>query len=260
MRKMLISCGLAVSALTLTIGSVSAKEITHMRVGVEGAYPPYSWVTPEGKMVGFDIDIANALCQEMAVKCKLVPQDWDGMIPALMTRKFDAIIASMSITEQRKLKVDFTDKYYQVASRFVAKKGQHFDFSHAGLAGKKVGVQRASTHDKYMTDNYQDIDIKRYGSQDEAFLDLKSGRVDLVINNIPALKKGLLEKQGGEAYELLGPQITDKQWFGEGVGIAVRKNNDALRTKLNQAIQTIRNNGQYKKIQDKYFDFDIYGE
>jgi arginine/ornithine transport system substrate-binding protein len=260
MRKILISGGLAFSAFALTISSVSAKEITNIRIGVEGAYPPYSWVTPEGTLAGFDIDIANALCEAMKVKCKLVSQDWDGMIPALMTRKFDAIIASMSITEERKRKVDFTDKYYQVASRFVAKKGQQFDFSQTGLQGKTIGVQRASTHDKYVSDNFQGVDIKRYGSQDEAFLDLKSGRVDLVINNIPALKKGLLEKQGGDAYELLGPQIADKKWFGEGAGIAVRKNTPELRAKLNQAIQTIRNNGQYKKIQDKYFDFNIYGE
>lgn len=190
-------------ALTLTVFCTTnafAKEWTTVRIGVEGAYPPYSWTTAEGKLAGFDIDIANALCEEMQVKCKLVSQDWDGMIPALITRKFDAIVASMSITEERKQKVDFTNKYYQVASRFVAKKGVEFDFSEVGLEGINIGVQRASTHDKYVTDNFEGANVKRYGSQDEAFLDLKSGRVDLVINNIPAVKKGLLEKEGGELF------------------------------------------------------------
>ena len=247
------------AATVLSTGNVSAKEWDSVRIGVEGAYPPYSWITSEGELTGFDIDIANALCEEMQVKCKLVAQDWDGMIPALLTRKFDAIVASMSITEERKLKVDFTDKYYQVASRFVAKKGGDFEFNQEGLEGKKIGVQRASTHDKYVTDNFSGVDIKRYGSQDEAFLDLKAGRVDLVINNIPAVKKGLLEKEGGDLFTLVGPQITDKEWFGEGVGIAIRKNTPELREKFNQAIQAIRSSGEYQNIQGKYFDFDIYG-
>ncbi|WP_428776018.1 ABC transporter substrate-binding protein [Vibrio sp.] len=255
--KKLIFALTAVAALNA--GSVSAKQWDNVRIGVEGAYPPYSWVTPEGTLTGFDIDIAYALCEEMQVKCKLVAQDWDGMIPALLTRKFDAIVASMSITEERKKKVDFTDKYYQIASRFVAKKGENFQFSPEGLEGKKIGVQRASTHDKYVTDNFSGVDIKRYGSQDEAFMDLKSGRLDLVINNIPAVKKGLLEKEGGDRYTLVGPQITDKEWFGEGVGIAIRKNSPELREKFNQAIKALRSNGKYKEIQDKYFDFDIYG-
>ncbi len=259
MKKLFILLTITLSALTLST-TIAAKELTSMRIGVEGAYPPYSWITPEGKMTGFDIDIANALCDAMQVKCKLVAQDWDGMIPALLTRKFDAIIASMSITEERKLKVDFTHKYYQVSSRFVAKKDQKFDFSAAGLAGKNIGVQRASTHDKYVSDNFIDAIIKRYGSQDEAFLDLKAGRLDLVINNIPALKKGLLEKEGGDKFSLVGPEVSDKQWFGEGVGIALRKDSAEMKAKLNAAIKTIRENGQYKKIQDKYFDFNIYGE
>lgn len=251
------------TALTAVVAfsavNVSAKDWSSIRVGVEGAYPPYSWTTPSGELAGFDIDIANALCTEMKAKCVLVPQDWDGMIPALMTRKFDAIVASMSITEERKQKIDFTDKYYQVASRFVTKKGASFDFSREGLKGKKVGVQRATTYDKYVTDNFDGVEIKRYGAQDEAFLDLKAGRLDLVISNIPSVKKGLLDKEGGDAYEMMGPMITDKAWFGEGVGIAIRKNSPELREKFNQAIQSIRANGVYKTIQDKYFDFDIYG-
>jgi len=256
MKKILLTLGLVAS---LAAPQSYAKEWTKIRIGVEGAYPPYSWTTPEGELAGFDIDIAKALCAEIQAECVLVPQDWDGMIPALMTRKFDAIIASMSITEERKKKVAFTDKYYQIASRFVTAKANRFEFSKEGLKGKKIGVQRASTYDKYITDNFSDAEIKRYGAQDEAFLDLKAGRLDLVISNIPSLKEGLLEKEGGDAYEMVGPLIKDSQWFGEGVGIAVRKNTQDLREKFNQAIQGIRAKGVYQQIQNKYFDFDIYG-
>ena len=256
MKKVFVALTLA---LAVSSGSVFAKEWTSVRIGVEGAYPPYSWITPEGQLTGFDIDIANALCEQMQVKCKLVPQDWDGMIPALLTRKFDGIIASMSITEERKKKVDFTDKYYQIATSFVAKKGMKFEFTKSGLQGKTVGVQRSTTQDQYVSDNFDGVEIKRYGSQDEAFLDLKAGRLDLVISNIPAVKNGLLEKDGGDAFEFVGPMITDKKWFGEGVGIAIRKQTPELREKFNEAIRAIRANGVYQKIQDKYFDFDIYG-
>mgnify|MGYP000167715412 CR=1 FL=1 len=249
----------ALAVIALGAGQSHADSSKTLRIGVEGAYPPFSSITPDGQLEGFDIDIAHALCDEMKVKCVLVSQDWDGMIPALLIRKFDAIVASMSITQERKKKVDFTDKYYQIPSRFVAAKGKEFSFSAEGLDGLTVGVQRASTHDKYVTDNFPNAEIKRYGSQDDAFLDLRSGRVDLVINNIPAVKKGLLDKEGGSAFDFTGPLIADQQWFGEGVGIAIRKNSPELRQQFNTAIQKIRTNGVYQQIQDKYFDFDIYG-
>ncbi|GHA09364.1 ABC transporter substrate-binding protein [Oceanisphaera arctica] len=247
------------AATMMTTGAVTAKEWKQVRIAVEGAYPPYSWTTTEGELKGFDIDMANALCEEMQVKCTMVTQEWDGMIPSLLARKFDAIVASMSITEERKLKVDFTDKYYQISSRFVAKQGTEFSFDKAGLKGKSVGVQGSSTHEKYVADNFEGVDVKRYGSPENAFLDLISGRVDLVFNNIPAIESGLLEKENGGDFAFTGPLITDKEWFGEGVGIAVRKQDDALREKFNDAIKAIRSNGVYQQIQDKYFEFDIYG-
>ncbi|GAA3704897.1 ABC transporter substrate-binding protein [Oceanisphaera sediminis] len=250
---------LAAATTMLTIGPVAAKEWKQVRIAVEGAYPPYSWTTTEGELKGFDIDMANALCEQMQVKCTLVTQEWDGMIPSLLARKFDAIVASMSITEERRLKVDFTDKYYQISSRFVAKKGTEFNFEPDGLKGKSVGVQGSSTHEKYVADNFEGVDIKRYGSPENAFLDLISGRVDLVFNNIPAIESGLLEKQNGDDFDFTGPLITDKKWFGEGVGIAVRKRDDELREKFNGAIKAIRSKGIYQQIQDKYFEFDIYG-
>ena len=173
-------CAVLVVLFLIGAGCAYAKDWKTVRIGVEGAYPPFSWVTPDGKLTGFDIDIAMALCDAMGAKCTLVPQDWDGIIPALLAKKYDAIIASMSITEERKKKVAFTNKYYNTPAKFVAKKGAVPNFSREAIKGKKVGVQRATIHDRYLTDNYgKDVDIKRYGTQDEAYLDMTAGRVDL---------------------------------------------------------------------------------
>jgi arginine/ornithine transport system substrate-binding protein len=256
MKKIMLTLSL-LSSLTFT--QTHAEDLHHIRIGVEGAYPPFSWTTPDGQLGGFDIDMAKALCKEMQAECVLVSQNWDGMIPALITRKFDAIIASRSITGERKKKVAFTDKYYQITSRFVTTKNNNIVFTPEGLNGKTIGVQRSSTYDKYISEKYNQAEIKRYSSQDEAFLDMRAGRVDLVISNIPSLKEGLLEKEGGEQFEMVGPVVNDQEWFGEGVGIAVRKNDNDLRTMFNKAIQDIRSNGTYQQIQNKYFDFDIYG-
>jgi hypothetical protein len=121
MKKILIA--VAVIVMVFAFGTVQAKDWKLVRIGVEGAYPPFSSTTADGKLVGFDIDIAIALCKAMGVDYKLVAQDWDGIIPALLARKYDAIIASMSITEERKKKVAFTNKYYNTPGKFVCKKG-----------------------------------------------------------------------------------------------------------------------------------------
>lgn len=252
--------GIALCCCLLAV-SAQAKEWKKVRIGVEGAYPPFSYVEPDGKLAGFDIDIALALCEAMGSECELVAQDWDGIIPALLAKKYDAIIASMSITEERKQKVDFTHKYYQTPAKFIVKKGAMSEFSRETVKGKKVGVQRATIHDRYLTDNYgADVEIVRYGSQDEAYLDLTAGRVDMLLADSVALSDGFLKKPEGQDYQFIGPDLSDPKWFGEGAGIAIRKGETELADKFNSAIDTIRANGVYTTIQDKYFDFNVYGE
>jgi arginine/ornithine transport system substrate-binding protein len=251
----------AVIALVFGAGTVQAKEWKTVRIGVEGAYPPFSYTTADGKLEGFDIDIAIALCNAMGVEYKLVPQDWDGIIPALLARKYDAIIASMSITEERKKKVAFTNKYYNTPAKFVSKKGSVKEFTKATLKGKTVGVQRATTHDSYLTDNYgEDVKIKRYATQDDAYLDMAAGRIDFLLADSVALSDGFLKKPEGKDFEFVGPDMTDVRWFGEGVGVACRKKDKDLVEMFNKAIDQIRADGTYQKIQDKYFDFNVYGE
>lgn len=259
MKKILIA--VAAIALICAAGFVQAKDWKEVRIGVEGAYPPFSYTTADGKLEGFDIDIAKALCKAMGVEYKLVAQDWDGIIPALMARKYDAIIASMSITEDRKKKVAFTNKYYQTPAKFICKKGMVKEFSPEVLKGKTVGVQRATIHDNYITDNYgKDVKIKRYATQDEAYLDLAAGRVDFLLADSVALSDGFLKKPEGIDYEFVGPDLTDPRWFGQGAGIAIRKRDKDLVQMFNKAIEQIRADGTYKAIQDKYFDFNVYGE
>ena len=259
MKKVILA--IAVVALVLAAGTVQAKDWKKIRIGVEGAYPPFSYVTPEGELAGFDIDIAKALVAAMGKEIELVPQDWDGIIPALLARKYDAIIASMSITEERKKKVAFSNKYYNTPAKFVSKKGAMSEFSRDNIKGKKIGVQRATIHDRYLTDNYgKDVEIKRYATQDEAYLDLVAGRVDMLLADSVAISDGFLKKPEGQDYAFIGPDLNDPRWFGEGTGIAIRKEDQDLVEMFNKAIEQIRTDGTYKKIQDKYFDFNVYGE
>ncbi len=258
MKKVIV---LVTVAVLLAFGSAYAKDWKKVRVGVEGAYPPFSSVTPEGELVGFDIDIAKALVAAMGAEIDLVAQDWDGIIPALLAKKYDCIVASMSVTEERKQKVAFTNKYYNTPAKFIAKKGAVGVFSKESVQGKTVGVQRATIHDKYLTDNYGDsVTIKRYGTQDEVYLDLIAGRLDMLLADSVATSDGFLKKPEGADYEFVGPDLTDPKWFGVGAGIACRKEDKDLVNALNAAIVKIREDGTYQKIQDKYFDFNVYGE
>ncbi len=263
MKKILIA--VAVFGLIFAAGTIQAKDWKVVRIGVEGAYPPFSSTTADGNLVGFDIDIARALGKAMGVEIKLVPQDWDGIIPALMARKYDAIIASMSITEERKKKVAFTNKYYNTPAKFVCKKGAMKEFTREQVAeitaGKQIGVQRATIHDMFITDNHgEGATIKRYATQDEAYMDLTAGRVDMLLADSVAIDGGFLKKPEGQDYQFIGPDLTDKKWFGDGSGIACRKKDTDLVEMFNKAIVQIRSDGTYKSIQDKYFDFDVYGE
>lgn len=264
MKKLVVAAMAAaftLGAAPFVTSAVDAKDWKKVRIGVEGAYPPFSETTPSGELKGFDIDIANALCDEIKAECTLVAQDWDGIIPALMAKKYDAIVASMSITEERKKKVAFTNKYYQTPAKFVRKSGSGIEISKEALKGKSVGVQRATIHDNFLTEEFGDtLEIKRYGTQDEAYLDMTAGRIDLLLADSVALNDGFLKTDAGKGYEFVGPDFSDPKYFGDGAGIAIRKADEDLQAKLNEAIVAIRANGTYKAIQDKYFDFNIYGE
>lgn len=248
------------SASALVLGLCGGAGAETLRIGVEGAYPPFSETLPSGEIVGFDIDIAKALCAEMGVTCAFVPQAWDGMIPALLEGKYDAIIASMSMTEERKQVVDFTDRYYLTPGAFVGPKGVAFDISKEGLKGKTIGVQAATVSACYVEDNLAGVvNLKQYDTQENANLDLTTGRVDLVFADVVTVAGGFLNRPEGQSYEIKGTPVYDVKCMGDGIGIPVRKQDQDLKERLNRAIKSIRENGIYRQINSRYFNFDLYG-
>ena len=250
------------AAIALSAGSAFAASHGGMKkviIGTEGAYPPFNNLESDGSLVGFDIDIAKALCEEMKVECEFVTQDWDGIIPALIAGKFDAIIASMSITEERKQQVDFTNKYYNTPPAIAVPKDSTItEASDAGLAGKALGAQSSTTHSNYAEEKLKSADVKLYPTADEYKLDIASGRIDAVIDDVIVLSEWLAT-DAGACCKLLGTLTPDPVINGEGAGIAIRKGETELRDMFNAAIAAIRASGKYKEINDKYFDVDVYG-
>ena len=249
--------GLAIAGLlALAVTSVNADAL---RVGVEGAYPPFSWKEADGSLKGFDIDFAHEVCKRLDRECVLIEQEWDGMIPALLARKFDTIIASMSITEERKKKIDFTVKYYNTPAKLVAKKNPGFEGTAAGLDGKRLGVQRATTHQCSAEKLYPGAELVLYATQDEVWQDLGSGRLDAQLSDSLQAYEGFLVLDVGQGFDFLGGALDDVECQGVGAGFAVRKEDSELRDALSKAIGDIRADGTYKVINDRYFAVDIYG-
>ncbi len=248
----------AVTATALAAMTGSAFSADKVRIGTEGAYPPFNFTDASGELKGFDIDIAKALCEEMKAECTFVAQDWDGIIPALLANKYDAIIASMSITEERKKKVDFSNKYYSTPPALIGPKDTALTATDPGaLEGKTIGTQSSTTHATFLEDTYKGSTIKLYATQDEANADLASGRLDAVAADSVVLGEWLKTDNGG-CCKIVGMMENNPKYFGDGAGIAVRKGEDELREKFNKALAAILENGKYKEINDKYFTFSVY--
>ncbi|WP_212625389.1 transporter substrate-binding domain-containing protein [Pseudomonas sp. PP3] len=232
-----------------------------LRIGIEAAYPPFAFKTPDNKLVGFDYDIGEALCAKLNATCKWIEIEFDGLIPSLKVKKIDAAISSVSITEERLKSVDFTSSYYRLPARVVARKNGGIENVTSDLADKRIGVQRATNFDRYATERFEPAGAKiiKYGSQNEVFLDLLSGRLDAALAGSVAVEEGLFKVSGGSDYHFVGEPFTEEKYFGTGAGIAVRKN-DPLAQELSQALAAIRADGTYDSIRKKYFQYDISGE
>lgn len=247
-KKLLLT---AVTAFALSTGTAAADKL---RIGTEGAYPPFNLLDANGQATGFDLDIAHALCEKMQAECSVVLSDWDGIIPALNAKKFDFLVASMSITEERKHAVDFTDRYYSNGLQFIAPKNVEFKVDAASLKGKVIGAQRATIAGNWLEDNYgRNVDIKLYDTNENAYLDLASGRLDGVLAD-KFVNWEWLESDAGKDFEFKGDPVFED----DEIAIAVRKGNKQLVERLNKALKEIRDDGTYKAINDKYFPFDIY--
>ncbi len=250
----------AAAALVLAaVGGAEAKDWSKVRIGTEGAYPPFNSLTSDGQLVGFDIDIANALCAEMKVECEFVVQDWDGMIPALQAGKFDAVIASMSITPEREEQVAFTNKYYNTGPAIAVPKDSPLTgATDEDLEGVVMGAQSSTTHSNYAEEKFPSAALKLYPTPDEYKLDLASGRIDAAIDDVVVLDDWL-KSDDGACCKLLTALTPDPVINGKGAGIAIRKEDGDLKDMFNKALEAIIASGTYKEINDKHFDFDVYG-
>ena len=226
--------------------AADTKEV--LRIGTEGAYAPFNYTNADGTLGGFDVDIANAICDDMKVTCEIVAQDWDGIIPGLKAGKYDAIVAAMSVTPEREQQVSFTDSYFSNALVFLAKKDSSFNPSNSDdINAHSIAAQRSTISSQWLEDTYPKANMKLYDTLSNAFLDLGSGRVDAMISDkLPAIE--WLSSPSGSNYVLKGEEID----INDNFAIAVRPG-DPLQAKFNESLANLKANGTYDKINQKYF-------
>jgi arginine/ornithine transport system substrate-binding protein len=242
-----------------------ASPWPELRVAIDPTYKPFTYKTDTGEPAGFDVDVAKALCDELKSKCVFVEQAWDGMIPGLLAKKYDAIISSMSITEERKQSVDFTGKYYNTPSCVVVKTALNLGAEATNFKGKKLGVLKASTQEKYAMGELKPAGatIVPYDAQDQVYLDIKSGRLDGTVADVVEVQGGFLSTPDGKDYGCAGGRIPvefDAKYFGAGAGVAIRKEDTALRDALDAGIKAIRDSGKWKELSEKHVPgVDLWG-
>lgn len=237
MKKLLLTALLVSTAL-----AANAKEITF---AMEPSYPPFELTNEKGEIIGFDVDIANAICKEIQATCHFKGQAFDSLITGLRSKHFDAAISAIDITEARAKQVSFSDPYYDSSSSFISVKGKVDDLAQA----KKVGVQNGTTYQQYIVAEAKHYQPVPYASLQNAILDLKNGRIDVIFGDTAVLVDMLAKEQ---SLAFVGDKVTNKKYFGNGFGIAVNKASKDLLDDLNKGLATIKANGEYQKIYDKW--------
>lgn len=248
---------LTASAFALLAGTAMADPV---RVGIAAEpYPPFASPDAAGNWVGWEVEIINAVCAAAEMECEITPTAWDGIIPALVSGRIDAIMASMSITEDRLQTIDFSDPYYNTPTVIVGQRGMEMEATPEGLAGMVLGVQVSTIHQTYAQQYFEgETEIRTYQTQDEANQDLAAGRIDATQADSLAMDD-FLNSEAGACCELKGAVAHDEAILGAGVGVGVRKGDDALREQFNAGIAAILENGTYDEITARYFATSIYG-
>ncbi len=236
--------------LVSLIGLLSANAVAQdeIKFAMEATYAPFEYMDENNQIQGFDVDLANALCKEMQAKCSFHNQAFDSLIPALKFKRYDAAISAMDITDARLEQVNFSDSYYDNSAAFVSVKGKVEDQTQ--LEGKRVGVQNGTTHQTYLLEQLTGVTAVPYSSYQDAFIDMKNGRIDAVFGDTAVVAEWF-KKDDNLTY--VGERVTNAKYFGKGFGIAVNKENQALTDKLNAALKTVKENGEYNVIFNKYF-------
>ena len=253
----------AAAAFTLAMGAGAALAEDTVKFGVAAEpYPPFTVKGADGKWSGWEVDMRDAVCKQMNVKCEWVETAWDGIIPALQAKKFDVIWSSMSITGERMKTIDFTDKYYNTPANIIGPKDSTATPDEAGMKGKTIGAQVSTIHVDYVNKYFKPVakEVKTYQTQDEVNQDLAAGRIDADMADSLTLQAFLDSDAGKACCKLLGSVKDDPAILGTGVGGGMRKEDGDLKGKINAAIKAIRASGEYATITKKYFAFDIYGK
>ncbi|HET8790378.1 MAG TPA: transporter substrate-binding domain-containing protein [Modicisalibacter sp.] len=256
----------AVLGLSLGASLVSSPALAQrgdyeeIRIAVDIPYEPFEYRKPDGTLTGFEVDLGRAVCDHLEIKCTWVVQAWDGMIPGLMARKYDAIMSSMAITKERAQQVLFSEPYYTTPSAWITAKGNDIDIQDkASLEGMTVGVQRATIQDRYVTDLYGDVlDVRRYGTADDVVADMRTGRLDLTFMDYPIAESTIGVGTEESDFKRISDFISKPdKYFGKGVGVAFRKRDKELAEMFNEALATLKQNGTYDEIMHEYFTYDV---
>jgi arginine/ornithine transport system substrate-binding protein len=248
MKKLMIA---ASAALAMMATGAQAQD-RDLRIAFDIPYEPFEYRNDDGELTGFEVELADAMCEEMNANCEFVIQAWDGMIPGLMARKFDLIMSSMSITPERAERVNFSEPYYITPGGWFAPESFDTDVTDMdAMADKTVGVQRGTTMDSYVTENMGGtVKIKRYTTAEDMVLDLEGQRLDVVFVDYPVGEQTILNRDG---FKEVGEPVK----LGQGVGVAMRKRDRELATEVNAALKTLKEDGTYDAIMDRYFNYDI---
>ena len=249
----------------LALSAVNASAQDTLRIGTEGAYPPWNYTEANGELAGFEVDLGNALCEKMNMTCEFVAQDWDGIIPALMNGRYDAIMAGMSITGERRERINFSTGYVTDPAYFLAAKSsplqdaETFDQVKSALDGEVVGVQTATIHQNFV-DEYLagTVELRLYDTQENMELDLSAGRIDAALADYAAWR-AFMEKPDGASFDIFGPKLSGSDYpvFGEGVGVGLRKDDTELLEKVNAALAELKADGTITMLSNQYFGYDI---
>jgi len=251
-------------ALTLSLGGAALSQET-VRIATEGSYPPWNAADADGTLFGFDIDVGNAICERMGIACEWISQQWDGIIVGLLGGHYDMIISSMSITEERRLRIAFSDGYVADPVFFVAAADSDLQTAttlkeaQSMLVGKAVGVQSATVHADFLQQYLGDtIDMRLYDTQENIILDLASGRIDAGLAHRSSWQ-AFFQTKDGVGFDTFGPPLTGSEYpvLGKGTGIGIRKEDTELLAMVNEALAAMKADGTMKILSEKWFGYDI---
>jgi len=232
--------------------------LPQLRVLTEADYPPFNYFGEDGQLVGFNVDLARAICRELNVNCEITTAEWSALTPALKNNETDAVLASMTINAKALSEVDFTNRYYATPGRFVSRNGTNLDITSAGFKGKKVAVVQGTAHEAFLRDFFESAVIVPFTNTTEARNALKTGNVDLLFGDGISLMFWVLGTDANRCCEFRGDGYIQPRYFGDGVGIAIKKGNTRLRDVLDYAMARVRASGRFEELMLRYFPLPLY--